>query len=125
MFKVSKAAAIEIKRSLQEHEFDDMPIRIAAQRDEDGAIHYQMGFDEPGPGDTIVASSGVDVVIAKDHLPLLNGTEMDFAVIESSTADEDAHDDAKPQFIFMNPNDPAYVAPDSEKKDSGEASQSD
>lgn len=122
MFKVSKAAAIEIKRSLQEHEFDDMPIRIAAQRDEDGSIHYQMGFDEPGPGDTIIASGGVDIVIAKDHLPLLNGTEMDFAVIDSS-ADGDATDDEKPQFIFMNPNDPAYVAPDSENKDSGETSQ--
>ncbi|MEE9319639.1 MAG: hypothetical protein V3U76_04265 [Granulosicoccus sp.] len=120
MFKVSKAAATEIKRSLQEHEFDDMPIRIAAQRDEDGSIHYQMGFDEPGPGDTMIATSGVDVVIAKDHLALLNGTEMDFAAIDSVAGDDDA---GKPQFIFMNPNDPAYVAPDSEKKDSGEASQ--
>jgi len=68
MFKISKSAATEVKRSLQEHEFDDMPLRVAAQRGNGGSIDYQMGFDEAGPGDTMVASNGVDVVIARDHL---------------------------------------------------------
>ncbi len=112
MFKVTKTAAAEIKRSLQEHEFDDMPIRVAAQRDSDGSIHYQMGFDEPGPGDTMIASAGIDVVIAKDHLALLNGVEMDYVTI-----------DEKAEFIFLNPNDPTFIAPDTIEKDNGEGAQ--
>jgi len=63
MFKVSKAAAREIKRSLQSTDQDDLPLRVAAQRAGDGSVHYQMGFDEAGPGDTMISSSGVDVVI--------------------------------------------------------------
>ena len=105
MFKVSKSAAAEIKRSLLEHEFDDMPLRVAAQRNEDGSIEYQMGFDEAGPGDTMVASSGVDVVIARDHLVLLNGAEMDYVTL----------DDGGNNFIFLNPNDPTFVPPTDER----------
>jgi len=101
MFKVSRAAAGEIKRSLSQSEFDDMPLRVAAQRAPDGSIHYQMGFDEAGPGDTMVASRGVDVVISRDHKPLLSGCEMDFVELE----------DGETNFIFLNPNDPTYVAP--------------
>lgn len=101
MFKVSENAATQIKRSLSEHEFDDMPIRVAARQAEDGSIEYQMGFDEAGPGDTMIASRGVDVVIARDHLILLNGTEMDYVKL----------DDGDEQFIFLNPNDPTFVPP--------------
>jgi len=110
MFKVSPAAASEIKRSLSQSEFDDMPLRVAAQRAPDGSIHYQMGFDEAGPGDTMVASRGVDIVMSNDHKPLLSGCEMDFVKL----------DDGETNFIFLNPNDPTYVAP---KPDAPEGSQ--
>lgn len=105
MFKVSKTAATEIKRSLREHDFEDMPLRIAAQRNEEGAIDYQMGFDEAGPGDTMVASRGIDVVIARDHLVLLNGAELDFVTL----------DEGGKNFIFLNPNDPTFVPPVDER----------
>jgi len=101
MFKVTKAAGAELKRSMQHHDFDDMPLRVAAQRAADGSIEYQMGFDEAGPGDTMFSSSGIDVVVARDHLVLLNGTELDFVELE-----EDGNN-----FIFKNPNDPNYIAP--------------
>lgn len=101
MFKVTKAAGVELKRSMQAHDFDDMPLRIAAQRVADGSFEYQMGFDEAGPGDTMVSSSGIDVVIAKDHKPLLNGTELDYVEL----------DEGGQHFIFKNPNDPAYIPP--------------
>jgi len=101
MFKVSRAAATEIKRSLSQSEFDDMPLRVAAQRAPDGSIHYQMGFDEAGPGDTMVSSRGVDVVLSNTHKPLLSGCEMDFVEL----------DDGETNFIFLNPNDPTYVPP--------------
>jgi len=101
MFKVTKSAAKELKRSMAHHDFDDMPLRVAAQRGEDGSIEYQMGFDEAGPGDTMIASSGIDVVIAKDHQALLNGTELDYVEL----------DEGGMHFIFKNPNDPNFVEP--------------
>jgi len=107
MFKVTKSAAAELKRSMQEHDFDDMPLRVAAQKTPDGSIEYQMGFDEAGPGDTMVASSGIDVVIANDHKPILAGTELDFVAVEG---------DLK-EFIFLNPNDPTFVAPQANTED--------
>lgn len=104
MFKVTKSAGAELKRSMEHHDFDDMPLRVAAKRNADGSIDYQMGFDEAGPGDTMVTSSGIDVVIAKDHQYLLNGTELDYVEL----------DEGGFHFIFKNPNDANYVAPDDE-----------
>lgn len=101
MFKVSKTAAAELKRSMAHHDFDDMPLRIAAQKTPEGSIEYQMGFDEAGPGDVMVASGGIDVVIANDHKPLLSGCELNFVTT----------DDGQPNFVFLNPNDPTYVEP--------------
>jgi len=101
MFKITRAASTELKRSMAQHDFDDMPLRVAAQRIADGSIEYQMGFDEAGPGDTMVSAGGIDVVIAKDHQPVLNGTELDYVEL----------DEGGMHFIFKNPNDPSYVAP--------------
>lgn len=108
MFKVTRAAGKELKRSLVEHEFEDMPVRVAAKRSGDGSIDYQMGFDEPGPGDTMIASGGVDVVIARDHKTLLQGAELDYVMM----------DDGNHHFIFKNPNDANYIAPDESEKTS-------
>lgn len=102
MFKISKAAAKEIKRSLADSDGDDLPLRVAAQRAGDGSVHYQMGFDDAGPGDTMISSNGVDVVIANEHKPLLSGAQMDFVTMP---------DDGHQHFIFLNPNDPTYVEP--------------
>ena len=107
MFSVSKEAAAELKRSMAHHDFDDMPLRIAAQKNPEGAIEYQMGFDEAGPGDVMIGCRGIDVIIAKDHKVLLNGTSMDFVELE----------DGNKHFIFLNPNDPTFVPPTDENGD--------
>jgi len=112
VFKVTKAAAKELRRSMEHHDFDDMPLRIAARKNEEGAIEYQMGFDEPGPGDAMVASSGIDVLIANEHKPLLAGTELDFVKME------DGPEDGKMHFIFLNPNDPTFVSPKDDEQGS-------
>jgi len=104
VFTVTKEAAKELKRSMAHHDFDDMPLRIAAQKSADGAIEYQMGFDEAGPGDAMFGCNGIDVVIANDHKVLLNGTKLDFVELEEGDKN----------FIFLNPNDPTYVAPQDE-----------
>ena len=102
MFTVTKAAAAELKKSMVHHDFDDMPLRIAAQKSPQGEFEYQMGFDEAVPGDAMFGCGGIDVIIAKEHKALLNGTRLDFVEME----------DGQMHFIFLNPNDPSYVEPD-------------
>jgi iron-sulfur cluster assembly protein len=110
VFTVTKEAAKELKRSMAHHDFDDMPLRIAARKSEDGSFEYQMGFDEAGPGDAMFGCNGIDVIIAKEHKALLNGTRLEYVEL----------DDGEMHFIFLNPNDPTYVPPADE--DSGAAS---
>ena len=101
MFRVSKEAVAELKKSMTHHDFDDMPLRIAAQKNTEGEIEYQMGFDEAGPGDTMIGCRGIDVIIANQHKSILQGTKLDYVEM----------DDGKKHFIFLNPNDPSFVEP--------------
>ena len=102
MFKVTKAAASQIRDSAQSGDTEELALRIAATRKSDGAIEYQMGFDEVGVEDVLMNSRGVDVVFANAQKELLNGTVLDYVEIEPGEF----------RFIFMNPNDPHYRPPD-------------
>ena len=101
MFKVTKAAAGQIRDSAQSGDAEELALRIAASRKSDGAIEYQMGFDEVGIDDVLLNSRGVDVVFANAQKELLNGTVLDYVEIEPGAF----------RFIFRNPNDPHYRAP--------------
>jgi iron-sulfur cluster assembly protein len=62
-----------------------------------------MGFDDNGlDEDTRLQSEGIDLVISKTSEALLTGMTLDYVEIEPG----------KHQFIFMNPNDPNYKAPE-------------
>ena len=79
-----------------------MPLRIAIKKQEDGSFHYAMGFDEQRlPGDSFYNFDGVDLVISVASKDLSAGLTIDFVELEAG----------KPEFIFMNPNDPTYVPP--------------
>ena len=54
MFKLTKAAAREIRNSARDGDVEELPLRIAATRDSDRGISYQMGFDEISEGDTLI-----------------------------------------------------------------------
>jgi len=101
VFTVSKEAVTELKKSMAHHDYDDMPLRIAVQKNTQGEFEYQMGFDEAGPGDVMFGCGGIDVIIANQHKSLLNGTRLDFVEM----------DDGQMHFIFLNPNDPSFVEP--------------
>lgn len=101
MFKVTKAAAKQIRSSAHSGDAEELALRIAASRQTDGAIEYRMGFDEVGVDDVLLNSRGVDVVFAKTEKELLNGTVLDYVEIEPGEF----------RFIFMNPNDPHFRAP--------------
>ena len=101
MFDVSRAAADEVRRSIDLNDADGMGLRIAAQWQPDGGISYRMGFDERAPGDLVVQARGIDILIASGDRTLLEGASMDFVEIEDGQRD----------FIFLNPNDPHFTPP--------------
>lgn len=101
MIAITQAAAKQIRRTADSGDMEDLALRIAASRNPDGTIAYQMGFDEIAPDDVLVSARGVDVVLRKDDKELLNGMTLDFVELEPGGF----------QFIFMNPNDPSYQPP--------------
>ena len=101
MFTVTKAAASQIRDSAHSNDSEELALRVAATRKSDGAIEYQMGFDEVGVEDVLLNSRGVAVVYTSTQKELLNGTVLDYVEIEPGEF----------RFIFMNPNDPHYRPP--------------
>ncbi len=101
MFKVTKAAASQIRASAHKGDAEELALRVAATRKPDGAIEYRMGFDEVGVEDVLLNSRGVDVVFANSQKELLNGVVLDYVEIEPGEF----------RFIFLNPNDPHYRSP--------------
>jgi iron-sulfur cluster assembly protein len=101
MITVTEAAAEQIKKSAKQGKSEGMPLRIAATRNSDDSIHYGMGFDDSKEDDITVTSEDIDIVISPVSAEILKDTVLDFVELEPG----------KQQFIFMNPNDPAYTPP--------------
>ena len=101
MITVTRNAAKQIRRSAASSDTEELALRIAASRANDGGIDYRMGFDDVGVDDTLLSTNGVDVVIASADKPLLNGTVLDYVEIEPGDH----------RFIFLNPNDPHHRPP--------------
>lgn len=83
---------------------EDMALRIAAKENQDGSFEYGLGFDHINDDDMVFKFGDVQVVLAPHHGPLLNGATVDFVEME----------EGQYNFIFLNPNDPHYVAPKDE-----------
>ncbi len=99
MLTITPSAAEQIKASASQQEIEDLSLRIAAKKVDDGSIEYAMGFaDEPGVDDISFTSEGVNVVLAPASALLLTGTVMDYVEIEPG----------EHSFIFSNPNDPHH-----------------
>jgi iron-sulfur cluster assembly protein len=104
MFKVTPAAAEQVRKAAQQGGTEGMALRLAAQQLPDGSIDYRMGFDDPSEEDIRFNCEGVDIVMTPEQVPLLDEAVMDFVEIEAGAA----------QFIFMNPKDPHYRPPQDE-----------
>ncbi|MFW2373538.1 MAG: HesB/IscA family protein [Gammaproteobacteria bacterium] len=101
MITLTAEAAKQIRLSAKESNLQGLPLRLAGTRNEDGSIHYGMGFDDVKEDDTTYTSEGVDLVVSVTSKDILEGMTVDFVELEPG----------KPQFIFMNPNDKNYTPP--------------
>lgn len=101
MFKVTEAAAEQVKQAAQQSGTEGMALRLAAKQKADGSIDYLMGFDEAKDEDISFNATGVDIVMSPEDVPLLDQATMDFVEL----------DEGDRQFIFLNPKDPNFVPP--------------
>lgn len=101
MITITPGAAAQIRKASQLADADDMYLRLAARREEDGNIEYAMGFDDMGHQDQIYSSEGIEILVSDSCKELLSGTTLDYAELSPG----------KPEFIFMNPNDPRHQSP--------------
>lgn len=98
MISITPEAARHIKESAKQGNMQNMPLRIAVMRQQNGSFHYALGFDDtPRQGDTTYTSEGIDIVVAPPSKDLLDGTVIDYVELEPG----------KFEVIFINPNDPA------------------
>jgi len=98
MFKVTSAAAEQVKNAAQRGGTEGMDLRLAAQKKPDGSFEYRMGFDESSDDDIRFNTEGVSVVMAPEFVPLLDNTTLDFVELEQGES----------QFVFINPDDANY-----------------
>lgn len=98
MITITEAAANQIKESAKQGKIEGLALRVACTKQQDGSLHYGMGFDEKTEEDQLFMSNDIELIIAPVSLSLLTGTVMDFVELE----------DGKPDFIFQNPNDPEH-----------------
>lgn len=103
MITITTAAAEQIRESARQGNLHGLPLRIAAKRAVDGSIQYGMGFaDEEHEGDQKFHSEGIDIVVSTMSMDLLKDTVLDYVKL----------DNGEMNFIFKNPNDPNFQAPE-------------
>ena len=63
MITITPAAAKQIKQSAKQSNAEGLPLRLAAKYNEDGSIHYGMGFDDRGLDEDVqLKSEGIEIV---------------------------------------------------------------
>ena len=101
MITLTAAAVKQIRQSAKEGNLEGLPLRIAATKNEDGSLHYGIGFDDVIETDITHSTDGVDIIVSAESNELVDGMTIDYVEIEPG----------KPQIIFMNPKDPNYQPP--------------
>ena len=79
MFGVTHKAASEVKRLLDEEDFDNAFLRVRIVPGGCSGFSYEMGFDdEMEESDNVIEFEGVKVVIDELSYPYLDGSTLDF-----------------------------------------------
>ena len=98
MITLTSAAVKQIRLSAKEGNLEGLPMRIAATKNQDGSIHYGMGFDDVKETDITHSSDGIDIIVSMETNQIVDGMKVDFVELEAG----------KSQFIFLNPHDANY-----------------
>jgi iron-sulfur cluster assembly accessory protein len=98
MITLTAAAVKQIRLSAKEGHMEGLPMRIAATKNDDGSIHYGMGFDDAKEADISHSSDGIKIIVSTETNQIVDGMKIDYVEIEVGKA----------QFIFMNPHDANY-----------------
>jgi iron-sulfur cluster assembly protein len=101
VFKITEAAAEQIRAAARQGGTEGMPLRLAVRQKEDGTFEYLMGFDDAKEEDLHISTEGVEVLISPEQIPLLDETVMDYTELDSGEL----------RFIFINPRDANYSPP--------------
>ena len=76
--RLTEAAAGQVRRQLTQRG-QGVGLRLGLKAAGCSGYAYQVDFaDAVGPEDLVFESHGVQVVVAREHLPLLDGVEVDF-----------------------------------------------
>ena len=102
IFNITQAATDQIKKASEQADSKDWPLRIAVNVEKNKKLNYLMGFDQSKEEDLRLKINGIDIIISPDCMTNLKNCKLDFVEIEKGNF----------QFIFLNPNDPNYDAPD-------------
>ena len=101
MLKITEAAASQIKDQLKQVTEEGLYLRIAAKTTPEGPFEYGMGFDESNEMDVKVNTHDLILITDPQSAELLEDATMDYVEIEPGQFN----------FIFSNPIDPNYSAP--------------
>ena len=77
---LTEKAAEELKKLAQQHNIEDIVLRVQAIPGGCSGISYSMGFDEIREGDTVVEQHGIKIAIDQNSLPFINGAEIDYVI---------------------------------------------
>jgi iron-sulfur cluster assembly protein len=102
MINVTPNAASQIKFSANESGIQDAVLRIAIKQQQDGSLHYAIGFDDAISDDDLrFETEGVQMVIAESSQKYARDMTIDYVEL----------DNGEMNFIFLNPNDKNYSPP--------------
>ena len=91
--RLTEAAAGQVRRQLAQRG-SGLGLRLGLKAAGCSGYAYQVGFaDGVGPEDLVFESHGVQVVVAREHMPLLAGLSVDFV-----------REGLNESFQFHNPN---------------------
>lgn len=102
IFEITDAASAQIIKSAKDSDSEGWPLRIAVNITDDGKYNYVMGFDQSKEEDLRLKINKIEVIISPDSMINLKNCKLDYVELEKN----------RNEFIFLNPNDPAYTPPD-------------
>ncbi|HIP86703.1 MAG TPA: iron-sulfur cluster assembly accessory protein, partial [Aquifex sp.] len=75
---LTQKAAEELKKLAQQHNIEDIVLRVQAIPGGCSGVSYSMGFDEVRDGDTVIEQHGIKIVVDQNSVPFVNGAEIDY-----------------------------------------------